>query len=272
MYRFIIICVICFLPYNLFALTVQSSIEEERQKKLPQFSFPEGFLNKQSDMRSLTSLDFENMHKDSNKEELYPNLPLLLDQSMLNERHSSSTQKRKVNGLKQAFDDFDKSKDRRKNERDTKYLELEKEVLKNEKQVDNALSWIVDNQQLQLEKKFVILPQSISRKKYNEVNRGLTTAVYISDYKKLLFKEITRNNINAVRSLIDEIKELDFRDINGNTPLLYAISQGRLNIVRLLIVMGADVTAENLDRKTTYELALEKQRFDILSVLSDVDV
>ncbi len=116
-------------------------------------------------------------------------------------------------------------------------------------------------------KEFVTLPNSIYRKNYSNQNQWLPKSVYPSEYKKLIFQEIKNNNINAVRTLLTKVENLEFRDKNGNTPFLYAISEGNGAIATLLVAKGANTDARNSENKNAYDLAIQNQRLDLLNII-----
>jgi ankyrin repeat protein len=60
-----------------------------------------------------------------------------------------------------------------------------------------------------------------------------------------------------VRLLLERGADPNARDLNGNTPLVYAAVSGRLEAVRILIAAGADVNARDNGGKSVLEHAAQ---------------
>lgn len=66
---------------------------------------------------------------------------------------------------------------------------------------------------------------------------------------------ISREKVEIVRLLIEQGADVTAKDKSLSTPLHLASSLGIPEIVRLLIERGADITAENESRRTPLHLA-----------------
>jgi ankyrin repeat protein len=55
---------------------------------------------------------------------------------------------------------------------------------------------------------------------------------------------------------------------NGTTALMMASREGHLSMVLLLLEHGADINVRNLDGQSALALARDRERKDIVSVLS----
>ncbi|MFT4739621.1 MAG: RNA polymerase primary sigma factor [Marivirga sp.] len=83
-----------------------------------------------------------------------------------------------------------------------------------------------------------------------------------------LFKLSLRAGVfAAVSSHIKKTGNLNSIDERGNTPLMIAASNGRLNICQLLIDSGASALVKNLDGKTASELAKSTRNLTIYELI-----
>ncbi|MBQ4875319.1 MAG: ankyrin repeat domain-containing protein [Rickettsiaceae bacterium H1] len=259
-----IICVIFFL-LPIYGFSDPLQISDKESKSLAPVNLQQNFNNKIEEKINLPNSANDEEQDD---EELYPNLPLTLDDNILNQRNKSliTNKEKKANVGKGKVIKNTSQKQSENNHEDTTKID---DKFPGKKNTTNISPWLVPEQKPLIEKKFIILPESISRKKYNEINQYLPKATYMSDYKKLLFQEVKNNNVNAIRALIELIEDVDFRDENGNTPLLYAVNQGKIDMVRLLIMKDSDLMAKNLNYQSAYDLAIKNGRLDILNILND---
>src|SRR5215217_391925 len=63
------------------------------------------------------------------------------------------------------------------------------------------------------------------------------------------------NDRAAVRRAIDQGENVDSQDVDGRTPLFYAIGDGKLDIATELIRSGADVNARDKNSETPLHFA-----------------
>ena len=69
--------------------------------------------------------------------------------------------------------------------------------------------------------------------------------------------------------LLEQSVELNARDTTtGWTALIWAVKDGRINMARQLLDKGADFTLKDTDGKTAHDWAVEKNREEIISLLS----
>ena len=66
---------------------------------------------------------------------------------------------------------------------------------------------------------------------------------------------ISREMVEVVRLLVEQGADVTAKDKNSSTPLHLASSFGSPEIVRLLIERGVDITAEDESRRTPLHLA-----------------
>ena len=75
-------------------------------------------------------------------------------------------------------------------------------------------------------------------------------------------------NSNMIRSLGKTGKaNLNISDLQGRTPIFYAIEQNKLDAVRALVILGADINAQDFNGETPLILALKKKNIDCANLL-----
>lgn len=93
----------------------------------------------------------------------------------------------------------------------------------------------------------------------NAVNADSNSVVWLACYS---------NNVYALMVLVQEGALLDGQNVNGATPLIYAASAGRLEMVRLLLMAGADIRPVTLDGFSALDVAAS---WDIVKLLRYVE-
>ena len=80
-----------------------------------------------------------------------------------------------------------------------------------------------------------------------------------------------RGNVDAVKSLLKTLDtgrgNIDERDNAGNTPLLYAVQTGKGDLVKVLLLAGADASARNRQGETSLDIAQKLGHNAILPIL-----
>lgn len=112
-----------------------------------------------------------------------------------------------------------------------------------------------------------ILPSSISKKTYARENEHLPPVVYNEEYKKILFDSAASGDLNLLRTMVDNFKDTEIRDADGNTPLIYATMAGNLESVISLISMGASVNSRNHNGISPLYAATKLGRIDLVMYL-----
>ena len=85
----------------------------------------------------------------------------------------------------------------------------------------------------------------------------------------LLDDEVNKGNLENVVRLIERGADVDGRNVLGNTPLMAAAYTGQADMVRLLLVRGADKSLQGFDGKTAQEMAEQVGHQEVLSVLDE---
>ena len=85
------------------------------------------------------------------------------------------------------------------------------------------------------------LPDTIYTSSYSKDNNHLPVVRFESDYDAMLFKAAGEGDLMALRALVDTAKRnIEMRNSEGETPLLYAARLGEVNSVRFLLSRKAD--------------------------------
>jgi len=75
--------------------------------------------------------------------------------------------------------------------------------------------------------------------------------------------------LTTLRLLLETGAPPNIADLEGNTPLIVAARNGRIDAVRVLVEHGADINAQNLAGQTAIEAALGSSRLRIQKMLRD---
>ena len=93
------------------------------------------------------------------------------------------------------------------------------------------------------------------------------SALAAGDKNDELLEAIMDGDIERAKSLIDAGADVNARDIDGWTPLMYAALNGHTEIVELLIESGADVNAEDNNGQTVLMFATRGGHTEIVEIL-----
>jgi hypothetical protein len=117
--------------------------------------------------------------------------------------------------------------------------------------------------------KFQHLPPILSHKVYSVENNHIPPALYLDDYKKLVFYAILHSNIAALDSLLDTLDSDELITSEGDNILIFAVKYGKIDVVRSLVTRGFDVRKANFVGVNAFELAEKAGRIDILNILNE---
>lgn len=84
-----------------------------------------------------------------------------------------------------------------------------------------------------------LLPMQISRTQYTKENAHLPRRVMRSDYEALLFSNINKGDLNAMRALLNAGTSINATNEYGETPLEFARRIGAEPAAKLLLARGA---------------------------------
>jgi len=87
-----------------------------------------------------------------------------------------------------------------------------------------------------------------------------------SPFHQLPFLENSQSSLLLENASVEEMNAIDHK---GNTPLIWAVSEGRGDIVRLLVDSGADVNIQNFEGVTALYLAVERGDTEICTYLME---
>lgn len=95
--------------------------------------------------------------------------------------------------------------------------------------------------------------------------------VYMEGYHTPLFQAIGQNKMEAfMRLLTAPGINLNQEDKEGVIPVLLAAYNGRLNMLELLILHGADVTVKNVKGKTALDMATMNKQQETVDYLNTI--
>ncbi|WP_353271429.1 ankyrin repeat domain-containing protein [Wolbachia endosymbiont (group A) of Rhorus exstirpatorius] len=123
-----------------------------------------------------------------------------------------------------------------------------------------------------------IQSKSIYKRQYDSLNEHLPTTVFIDDYSKQFFYCIKKNNLTCLRGVISKLEKigltiqeiLRFRNKLGDTPLIYSVKQGEVDIVRFLLLQGADLRVVNNNFQSPIDIAIEKKQINIINAIAEM--
>ncbi len=123
-----------------------------------------------------------------------------------------------------------------------------------------------------------IQSKSIYKRQYDSLNEHLPTTVFIDDYSKQFFYCIKKNNLSCLRGIISKLEKiglttqeiLRFRNKLGDTPLIYSVKQGEVDIVRFLLLQGADLRVVNNNFQSPIDIAIEKKQINIINAIAEM--
>jgi len=88
-------------------------------------------------------------------------------------------------------------------------------------------------------------------------------------FTSVIFSYIDNKNINKLKKLLNDFNEVNVHDKHGDTPLIYAVSHGKtdLELIKYLVSHGADVNIINTLGKTPLMVAVSNGNIDMVRYL-----
>ena len=108
--------------------------------------------------------------------------------------------------------------------------------------------------------------EQILESKMMEITQGIKTNIMLP---LTMAKALGDENINLMRSVIEEGIDLNSECIEGKTPLMYAAENGQLTnkTLKVLLDAGADINYVNSDGRTALKFALEHRKSNTIEKL-----
>ena len=92
---------------------------------------------------------------------------------------------------------------------------------------------------------------------------------YTFDGNTPLIVAVLRNNLDMVKVLLDKGADLSVATNEGFTPLMFAVQNNNLDMVKVLLDKGADLSAANNQGFTPLMFAVLRNNLDMVKVLLD---
>lgn len=93
--------------------------------------------------------------------------------------------------------------------------------------------------------------------------------IHSHNYSSTLFSAINNNSLKEAELLIEQGAEIDLQNLQGNTPVSYAIIRNQMDIATLLIRKGANLELRNNNGGTPLLFAITKNQIKKAKLLMD---
>lgn len=84
-----------------------------------------------------------------------------------------------------------------------------------------------------------------------------------------IFRAASEGNVTAVQNLLNAGTDVNAREHEGETPLMYAAVAGKTQVVKLLLERGADINAVSSNRETALARAVGVKQYETVKLLLD---
>lgn len=112
--------------------------------------------------------------------------------------------------------------------------------------------------------------ESKNRKNIRILIQKNNISLYVTPQKNALFHAIECNNFWCVRYLIEEEKvDVNLKDQEDKTPLMYAVFYGRLKILKYLLRKGANIFQKSQNLNIPIDFALRTDVEKIQNILTE---
>lgn len=141
------------------------------------------------------------------------------------------------------------------------------------KEDEESKKWTKLNREIKKHKS-----KSIYKRQYDSLNEHLPTTIFTDDYSKQFFYCIKKGNLNCLRGVINKLEKigltiqeiLRFRNKLGDTPLIYAVKQDQIDIVRFLLLQGANPEVVDDNLKSPIDIAIERKQINIINAIAEM--
>jgi ankyrin repeat protein len=89
------------------------------------------------------------------------------------------------------------------------------------------------------------------------------------DLSNRLFRAASDGNVMETEHLLKAGANVNVREVEGETPLMYAATAGKTEVVNLLLDRGAEVEALSSNRETALARAVGAKQYDCVTLLLD---
>ncbi len=111
-------------------------------------------------------------------------------------------------------------------------------------------------------------PDAIHRKSYDRFNKHLPLVYYDRDYDNLVFLTAMHDDIDGLRSLLNQGRDVNMVNEEGDTPLLVAVRNNAINAAFLLIKRNAYPNVIDRNGLSPIQIASQMGNQDMVFVLS----
>lgn len=126
-------------------------------------------------------------------------------------------------------------------------------ILERQKEEANKANLV--NKLSQLNYNIYVPPKELYNRPDDNLNTHLPYFYLESDYSKMVINSIDKDDYKSLRVLLENYKFINEQGANGDTILIYAIQNHKVQAARLLLSKGARVDAVNFRQRTALHYA-----------------
>ena len=113
----------------------------------------------------------------------------------------------------------------------------------------------------------VKVPEFLKSSENTIGNGHLNHIYYLNDYINALFAAILDENLAAIDSLLRVIKNVDIKNSQGDTLLIYAAKNKKMKSIRYLLMRGCNINISNSLGETIESIMIKNRDKQMLSLL-----
>ncbi|WP_407512484.1 ankyrin repeat domain-containing protein [Wolbachia endosymbiont of Trichogramma kaykai] len=191
------------------------------------------------------------------------------EENKISHNNQTNLQPEEGNNIKDTELSTSQSTEKKKEEQPDNITPVDKENEESEK-------WTKLNKEIK--KEWNHKSKSIYKRQYDILNEHLPKTIFTDDYSKQFFYCIKKGNLICLRGVINKLEKigltiqeiLRFRNKLGDTPLIYAVKQGKIDTVRFLLLQGADPRVVDNNFKSLIEIAIERKQINIINAIAEM--